>query len=498
MIVGGLLGFFHRSIIDNTVIIAGVYALGVAVIFAWYFGTQTSEQMLRRLKRPRSPLLRSRCEGKPAHFFPKRFWMNLCGIFQIVVRQPAGVAVALGVAVLIAIASPRIIEYFWRSPAIEGFSLQQCLGLVVGLVTIAGTVARKLLGWGTLGTGIGIAIISSIGLAILWLITLRVATYVYYGTPPTEWRICIPLVFSIGCLVAAIVAMCRFIWRREVLSALAMLLIAICLYGLSCGCMSLATGLTRWSALDKEDLVPLTQSVSRVVQVFSSSENENSRPNELANSFTSPNDIATKDENNAPALETLVVLRRQSSQLGLRNQAGALDDVEHLNRVDYQLAQRFLHNAESLAELTLGEQQEFLNQLSNLCIESLLKRHANVLNLPSNDLQQDQRPTQNSESPTAAETPQSEQSNAPKNQNDWADACHEAIVLEVLREHPELWDLCLDNNNGTLAEADQKRVARYMDAIYRHAKQKWKKTHERRQEKVNRRMNRKRQLQTSL
>lgn len=469
MAAGIFLGWFHRSIIDSTLFIIGAYAAFVGVLFVIYYGITTFNQTRNRPVRESSQPLRMILEGKPNQNWPIRLWLNAIGILQAVTRQFAGSVVVSGVVVLLVVASPRIIEVFWRSPVIEGFSFQQCLGVIVGLVTVAGTVSRRLLGWGKYGTMIGIAVITVIGISILWLITLRIATYIYYGTPPTGDRLLIPFVLACAVLFAALTACVGGLVRKPRQIFWLSLPSVVAAAALCIVCWSIREHIGRMSSEDSDDLMPLTQSVSRLSKTL--------LPITDKGDDGSSNDASDIEEpkkhgKQTPALDTFKELNNISRQLALRYQAGALEDKKNLNPEDYALAQHFLHTGESLSNLSLGQRQELLNELTKICVRELVRRHRGQVGISmtgENSADRTSESVQHSTSATdgSASNPQG----LPGVSTDWSSVCQESVFLEVLREQPELWKRLLTLDEKKPSERARARMVKNVTSGIDHINQ---------------------------
>lgn len=362
MAIGIALGLMHRWILDNTLYIALCYAAIVGLFFAAHFGLASRYRLFGRSGRSWWRGINWPTESMPDHGWFERAWRNACQFFVSLIRCPEGAIVILGIAVLVMISSPRIIEYFWRSPAIEGFSLEQCLAVIVGLASIAGTAGRVLIGWGKYGTMVGISIIAAIGAAILWLITLRVATYIYYGTPPTGFRPYIPLgIWTIGSLAALFC----FVFRGGSGVRCRLTVLGVISFGFGLSIWG-AIALNKMSAASSEDLMPLTQSVSRL--------------NGYLKGIPPMGKTVGIDENNEgaeenPARRAIGTLEGLSGKLGLRAAAGTIDEVSTLNPEDYSIAQQFMHTGESLGNLSIAEQQKLKNAIASKASSDLVRRH---------------------------------------------------------------------------------------------------------------------------
>ena len=432
MVVGIALGLLHRQIDANTERIVAGYGFVAMVFFSIYFGNATLKVMLTRFELWDRGMTGLPEESQPNDFWLKRGWKNTCVLLAVASRQLAGTLVALGICILLVIASPQVIEFFWRSGPFDSFTFQQCLAVITTLIAISGGIAKKLTGAGELGKNIGFAAIALVGFVILWLITLRIATYIYYGTPPTSPQTWFPIALAAAFLIASLascIGRANTTWRFNYwppISVLASIILCFLGYWLN-GLLEAE------SSRDKDDLVPLTQAISQLSNaVRDGSKMDSSKSSNRAESVdqTSP-----KPEYQ----QTFLKLENYRKKLVLRFQAGALDDEQTLSTDDYHLAQKLLHEAESLGNLTMSQRQRLANDLTTPCVDSMLKIFEDTLKLSSGETE-------------AIGTSDEADEQA------WRSACQEAIALEVLRTNKELRRAVVSNEQRAVAEDDQNRA----------------------------------------
>ena len=288
-------------------------------------------------------------------------------------ERPLGFAISLLLTICFVEASPRIIELARMNMQYFDFGWKSFASFIVAASSIVVGINRLLGYLGRFRRGASVVVLGLGSLLLPWIVALRLADYVVYGTSPSGWRLGLPfyccVVIAMGllaCLVASIISPTAG-WKTFARISGALLVTVVV------GAASLC--FAEWGRKIADDAASqyigtLTRPLAKLARASPDHESMSSPAASAFKQFQEEKRTLDRffDQN--------FILHDEltdASGKPVRIQGFGFYDSK-MNREYFSLASRFLESGERLRQLEPSDQQTLSLAISEAAIESLAER----------------------------------------------------------------------------------------------------------------------------